>query len=99
MKPTTLVVALLLGWAAAQHQAYAGELWLEAGVGHDINMRVGKNPMSVVRARYEMLNKTWWTPDVVEWNHHSSITEGQPFNSRPEDTADQFSVIWRFKLW
>ena len=99
MKPATWIVALVLAWGAAQYEAYSGELWFEGGVGNDIGMRTGKNPMSVIRVRYEMLTKAWWTPDVVEWNHHSSITEGKPFNDRPEDTADQFSVIWRFKLW
>ena len=99
MKPTTLIIALLLGWAAAQYNAYAGELWLELGVGHDRKIDEGRNPQSVIRARYEMLNKAWWTPDVIEYDHHSSIPNGFPFNSEPEDLADQLSVIWRFKLW
>jgi hypothetical protein len=76
----------------------AGELWFEAGVGHDRKAAEGRSPQSVLRFRYEMENKAWWTPDVLELNHHSSVLDGRPFNSHPEDTTDQLSVIWRFKL-
>ena len=77
--------------------AMAGDLWLELGAGYDEHAAYGRAPQSVIRARYEMA-VPWWAPSVLEWDHHSSIPDGSPFNNNREDTADQFSVIWRFQL-
>lgn len=73
-------------------------LYLELGAGYDRSIDKGKNPQSVIRLRYEMENPRWWSPDIVEYDHHSSFSNGRPFNSEPEDLADQLSVIWRFKI-
>lgn len=75
-------------------------LYLELGAGMNYSVDLGPRsiPQSVIRLRYEMANRQWWKPDVLEYNHHSSITEGRPFNDRPEDLTDQASIIWRFKL-
>lgn len=98
------LAARLVAWALitlalclAFNKADAGDLYLELGAGYDAQVADG-NPQSVIRGRYEMQTPGWATPDVLEWSHHSSIANGRPFNSRPEETVDQFSVIWRFKL-
>ena len=90
-----LVVFALCG---AFSKADAEGLYLELGFGHDFQLAAGDNPQSVIRARYEFTDNSWWRPDVLEWNHHSSITDGIPFNMNAEDPTDQFSIIWRFKL-
>jgi len=65
---------------------------LELGAGYDKHIDEGKNPQSVIRYRYEPRTGSGW---VLEFDHHSSFTEGQPFNDRPEDLVDQYSVIYR----
>lgn len=92
-----LLVALLLSAVACHVFADEG-LYLELGIGHDRHIDEGHNPQSVIRLRYEMENTQWWKPDVLEIDHHSSFQDGAPFNSNPEDTVGQASVIWRFKL-
>lgn len=91
-------IFVVLALCLAFEKADAGDLYLELGVGHDFQVEHG-NPQSVIRGRYEMQTPGWVTPDVLEWSHHSSIANGRPFNSRPEETVDQVSVIWRFKLF
>lgn len=91
-----LIAAALLLFASLPLQAEDG-LFLELGAGHDLKIDEGRNPQSVIRLRYEVERRDWW-PDVLEYSHHSSVQNGKPFNDRPEDLVDQFSVIWRFKL-
>lgn len=73
--------------------------FLELGAGVDNQLESGKNPMSVIRVRWEICSRSRWVPDVIEIDHHSSFTEGRPFNHRPEDTANQISAIWRIRIW
>jgi hypothetical protein len=79
-------------------QVSADGLYLELGIGYDKELSDGRNPASVIRLRYEKEHDTWWLPKVLEYNHHSSIPDGQPFNSNKEDTVDQISLIWRYKF-
>lgn len=89
-----VILALLLA------PAEAGDVMLELGTGYETRPVEGdESPMGIFRLRYEAFNNQWWKPDVVEFDHHSNITDGWPFNDRPEDTTDQFSVIWRIKLF
>lgn len=92
-------IIAVLAVLAAVSTATAGELHLELGVGYDRHIDEGENPQSVIRLRYEMQNNYWWKPDVIEWNHHSSMENGPPFNNEPEDLVDQFSVVWRFRIF
>ena len=100
--PYIIIASLVLLFSAAYYQyARADEgLYLELGLGMNYSVDIGPRsiPQSVIRLRYEMGNREWWKPDVIEYNHHSSITEGLPFNRRPEDLTDQASVVWRFRL-
>lgn len=95
-----LLLAALLGlWLAwAPPRAHAEGLYLELGAGYSPALNEGSNPVSVIRGRYEFQPNGWLLPDVVEWDHHSSIFDGKPFNSRPEESRDQFSIIWRIKI-
>lgn len=96
MRALLLLVTALAAFAARAEQG----LFLELGVGYDSRVHEGESfPQSVIRLRYEAPNTRWWQPDVMEWDHHSNYLNGAPFNNEPEDTADQFSVIWRFPLW
>ena len=90
MKKILVLLALLTS------PVYAGDLFLELGAGHDRHIDEGRNPQSVMRVRYEMDNT--WLPHVIEFNHHSSIPDGLPFNRNQEDLVNQWSLIWRFKL-
>lgn len=67
---------------------------VELGVGYDRHIDEGKNPQSVIRYRNEPANGA--SGFVFEYDHHSSVTEGAPFNGRAEDLADQWSVIYRW---
>lgn len=94
-----IAALVLLGGAILLHpDSRAGELYLEVGVGHDRHIDEGRNPQGIARLRYEMQTPAWWTPDVIELDHHSSIQNGWPFNRQPEDLTDQASLIWRFKI-
>jgi len=93
-----IAIGILLGLAISATAAHADELYLELGIGRDPRLEEGSNPRSIIRLRYEMDNPAWWTPDVVEWDHHSSVFDGKPFNRTPEQTVDQFSFVWRFQL-
>jgi hypothetical protein len=95
MKQLLLLVSLLI-----PIHAQANGLFLELGIGNDIQLhQEDQNPRGVVRLRYELDVSEWWLPSVMEWNHHSSVFLGPPFNNRYEPTTDQFSVVWRFKLF
>lgn len=78
--------------------AKADGLYLELGIGGDKERHLGRNPSSVIRLRYEKEHEYWWLPRVLEYDHHSSIPDGKPFNGNEETTTDQFSIIWRFKF-
>lgn len=95
---TALAVAAMAAFLWFPPRAAAGELWLETGIGYDEHVYDGNNPMSVFRLRYEMQTSSWYLPRVLEWDHNSSIPDGKPFNDQREDTADQFSLIWRWRL-
>ena len=90
-------VGMLLGMTVFPAKADDG-LFLELGAGRNNQPGVGRNPQSVIRVRYEQATP-WWAPDVLEWDHHSSIPDGWPFNHNLEDTTDQVSLVWRFQLW
>ena len=77
------LVLLLLSSCAYQHV-------IELGAGYDSHISVGSNPQSVIRYRLETANI------VYEYNHHSSITDGYPFNHRDDDVTNQWSIIWRY---
>lgn len=67
---------------------------LELGAGFDDELHAGRNPQSVIRYRNEPRGAgNGW---VFEYDHHSSFADGKPFNDNPEDTTDQFSVIYRW---
>jgi len=95
-----IAASIAIGGLLHSRPILAGELYLELGLGMNYSVDVGPKsiPQSVIRLRYEMHNRHWWKPDVLEYNHHSSVTEGKPFNHRPEDLTDQASVVWRFRL-
>lgn len=83
-----LIVILLLNACATRSNS------LELGAGYNRHIDVGTNPQSIIRYRNEPRdNGSGW---VVEYDHHSSFREGYPFNTRPEDLTDQFSVIYRW---
>lgn len=85
-----LVLAVLLVGCATRQNA------IELGMGYDKHIDEGVNPQSVIRYRNEPRGAgSGW---VFEYDHHSSITEGAPFNRRPEDLTDQYSVIYRW-VW
>lgn len=99
-----IVCSIVLIAAAAllcARNAHAGEAYLELGLGMNYSVDIGPKsiPQSVIRFRYELDKGEWWKPNVIEFNHHSSVTEGLPFNDRPEDLTDQVSIIYRFKVW
>ena len=78
----------LLGACATRQNA------IELGVGYDRQASAGRDPQSVIRYRNEPLDGTpGW---VFEYDHHSSIRDGRPFNNNKEDTADQISIIRRW---
>lgn len=83
-----LIVLLLLSGCATRQNVF------ELGAGYDKNIHAGRNPQSVIRYRSEPLGGgTGW---VFEYDHHSSYRDGPPFNDNEEDTADQWSIIYRF---
>lgn len=81
-----LLLAISTGCATRQNV-------LELGAGYDRHIDEGRNPQSVIRLRNEPKDGNGW---VFEYNHNSSFTEGAPFNDRPEDLSDQYSIIYRF---
>jgi len=93
-----MVIGVFFGLIISAVTVRADELYLELGVGRDPRLEEGSNPRSIIRLRYEMDNPAWWTPDVIELDHHSSVFDGKPFNRTPEQTVDQFSFVWRFQL-
>lgn len=82
----TLAVVFLCSCATHQNA-------IELGVGYDAHIDEGKNPQSVMRYRYEPKQGNGW---IIEFDHHSSIQNGWPFNKREEDLVNQWSVIYRF---
>lgn len=102
-KISKLVLAFLLLCGILTSHAKAGELYLELGVGADIQTP-DEIPQGIFRFRYELDKNEWWKPDALEFDHHSSIFNGRPFNddgwpyADREKLTDQFSIIWRFKL-
>lgn len=83
-----VVVYLLVGCTTVQRQHVA-----ELGIGHDTHIDSGTNPRSVIRYRWEP--KDGASGLLFEFNHHSSIKDGAPFNNNAEDLTNQYSVIWR----
>lgn len=102
MRPITwlaVFLAVAFGLLFGPNAKADDGLYFEAGIGHDMKLDGdGSNPMSVLRLRYERAT-AWWAPDVLEWDHHSSVMNGAPFNHRPEKQTDQVSLIWRVKVW
>ena len=88
----TLALVLLafttLGACATRQNA------IELGIGYDRQASAGRAPQSVIRYRNEPLyGAPGW---VLEYDHHSSIRDGRPFNNNKEDTTDQISIIRRW---
>lgn len=81
-----LILLMLPGCATHQHV-------VELGAGYDRHIDEGSNPQSVIRYRYEPRDGSGW---LLEFDHHSSIPDGRPFNRNPEDLVNQWSVIYRF---
>lgn len=80
--------------AALLSACASGQFVVELGAGHDRNASVGRNPQSVARLRFEPRDgASGW---VYEYNHHSSIRDGYPFNDNDDDLVDQYSVIYRW---
>ena len=83
-----LLTFTMLGACATRQHA------IELGVGYDRQASAGSPPQSVIRYRNEPLGGApGW---VLEYDHHSSIRDGRPFNQNKEDTADQISIIRRW---
>ena len=80
-----LIVLMLLPGCARQ-------LAIELGAGYDAHISVGRNPQSVARIRSEPKSSGW----VYEYNHHSSIIDGYPFNRNDDDVVNQYSIIYRW---
>ena len=81
---------LVLGACATRQNA------IELGAGYDPIKEVGSNPQSVMRYRNEPLGAgNGW---VFEYNHHSSIRDGYPFNDREDQVTNQYSLIYRY-VW
>lgn len=93
-----LIVAALFCAALAQAGAQEPGLYLELGIGADASLERSHNPRSAIRLRLETQSSRWWIPDVYEIDHHSGVRDGWPFNDRPDETTDQFSVLWRIRL-
>ena len=73
---------------------------LELGAGYDKHISEGSNPRSVIRINAELKNCFDSVGTcVTEFNHHSSFKDGWPFNDRPEQLTNQWSVIYRYPLW
>lgn len=89
-KDLLIITALTCG----STQVQAVEPIIELGAGYDHHIDEGTNPQSVIRFRLEWSNSPW----VVEFNHHSSFANGWPFNDKPEDLVNQWSIIYRKNL-
>lgn len=90
-----LAVSLLwVGAAEACKPAIApGKVFVELGAGYDTHLDQGTNPRAVIRAR-GYVTRNW----LLEFNHHSSVKDGWPFNRKPEDLTNQWSVIYSIPL-
>jgi hypothetical protein len=75
-------------------------IYLELGVGYDYHIDEGRNPQSVIRLRWEAKKGLHVKGDkvILEYNHHSSVRDGYPFNRNPEDLTDQLSLIYSIPL-
>lgn len=73
--------------------------YIETGIGYDSYIEQGSNPRSVIRFRKEHPScfDTRGTC-ALEFNHHSSILDGYPFNGRAEQLVNQWSFIYRYPL-
>ena len=56
--------------------------------------QIGREPTSVIRVECQIDDN--WT---AEWNHHSSVRDGAPFNKRYEAQVDVLSIVYRFKVY
>lgn len=83
---------ILLGLIIALVGCAGRQNVIELGAGYDHHIDEGKNPQSVMRYRNEPLKEGW----VYEFNHHSSIPNGYPFNKKEEDLVNQHSIIYRW---
>lgn len=87
-----IVVAVMV--ASMSGCAYYAEI----GVGHDKYIDKGTNPRSLMRVRGEReCGAAGWLC-FVEFNHHSSIRDGWPFNERSEDLTNQWSIGVRIPI-
>lgn len=101
MKTPQWVLAAVLLSAGLLSPAEASECYLSIGVGYDRHIDEGRNPMSVIRAHCVLSRELMYKGDYlsVEYDHHSSVFNGRPFNHLPEDLADQLSVVYTIRLW
>ncbi len=73
---------------------------LDLGVGHDRYIEQGTNPRGLFRVQAERAEcGPAGVSCFVEFDHHSSIYDGYPFNRNPEQVANQWNIGVRIPLW
>jgi hypothetical protein len=73
---------------------------LDLGVGYDKYIEQGTNPRGLFRVNAERAEcAPAGVACFVEFDHHSSIFDGKPFNRNAEQVANQWSAGVRVPLW
>jgi len=100
MNRNLLVLSLALCLLFAAPKVDAAECYVSLGIGYDRSIDEGRNPQSVIRAACTVAETVFQKGDSVsvEYDHHSSIRNGFPFNDKEEDLADQMSVVYTVRL-
>lgn len=74
-------------------------VYLDLGLGNDRYIEQGSNPRGLFRVSAERAGCYGPVTCFLEFDHHSSIKDGVPFNENPEQVANQWNVGVRIPLW
>lgn len=68
-------------------------LFLVLGLGLNSEDPIGREPHSVIRIECQISRNL-----QLEYNHHSAVRDGWPFNDRKEHNVGVLSISKRFRL-
>lgn len=73
---------------------------VQLGAGQDNSVDYGSNPRGLFRVVADRTDCVWrGVSCFAEYDHHSSITDGRPFNRNSEQLTNQFSLGVDIPIW